>query len=147
MWAPVTSPCLSSCISMYMKLALSFGQSKGRLSFCNLCLPYGSLLWIGTIVYSILPQGVGLFWQGPRPHLSAGPKQCPLHRLNRRTYSRVPFPPSSPTALCSFSESTFYPKRSGSWVSTEEDLRCFGSTHQHKNEISLPNIKYPFTLP
>ena len=79
---------LSSCISIYMKLALSFGQNKGKLSLCNLCLPYGSLQWTRTIVYSILPQSVGLLRQGPRLHLSEGPKQCPLHRLNRRVHSR-----------------------------------------------------------
>ena len=79
--APVPSPRLSSCISIYMKLALSFGQNRGQLSFCSLCLPYGSPQWTRTIVQCSASE-CGPF----RP--SEGPKQCPLHRLNRRVHSR-----------------------------------------------------------
>ena len=72
---------------LYEACPLLWAEQRQTL-LLQLVLPYGSLQWTRTIVYSILPQSVGLLRQGPRLHLSEGPKQCPLHRLNRRVHSR-----------------------------------------------------------
>lgn len=70
------------------------GQNRGQLSFCNLCLSYGSPQWTRTIV-AVFCLRLWAFRTGTKAPSLWGPKVVPTSQTEQKgTQQKVLFPPS-----------------------------------------------------